>query len=86
MTKKEERAENTMLWKQTDVLYSYTKAQWQFLYIVEQYASCAMRKMLTFPKYCVHFKIDFSLPVVKKLKSAEKSNSHTPVYGRTGCI
>ena len=75
---KQEGKKRELLWKQRDVLYSYTKAQWQFLYIVEQYVSCATRKMLIIPKYCIHFKIDFYLPVVKELKSAEKSNSHTP--------
>ena len=78
MTKKEERAENIILWKQRDVLYSYTKAQWQFLYTVEQYVPCTTRKMLIFPKHCIYFKIDFSSPVVKKLKSVEKRNSHIP--------
>ena len=80
MTKKQETVENTILWKQKYVLYSYTKAQGQFPYTVEQYASCATGKMLICPKYCIHFKTDFSLPVVKKLKSAEKRNTHTPVY------
>ena len=58
------------------LLYQSTR---QFLYRVEQYASCVTREMLIFPKYCIYFKIEFSLPVVKKLKSAEKSNSHTLV-------
>ena len=74
MTKTEETVENTILWKQKYVLYSYTKAQGKFLYTVEQYASCATKENVNLSKI-LH---TFQVKSVKSVKSAEKRNSHTP--------
>ena len=60
-----------------DVLYLYTKTQGQFLFTVEQNAIMCYKENVNLSKV-VHT-LQNRYPVVKKLKSAAKRNSHIPV-------